>query len=145
MGRILTIEQNEFINLHLQGRNITDIAKKIGKSRTTIYKWLEWPEIQNEIEKRKEEMKKAAKSKIIGQVDSCIDIMLDLAHNSKDNRTRFAATKYLLDQGIGAPSTSVQDPISNNKVCKKPINIDETLAEIKRNNGINEDEELIRD
>ena len=57
MSRGITQEQSQMIELQLQGRNITDIAGIVHKSRQTIYTWLGLPEIKEEIEFRKTEMK----------------------------------------------------------------------------------------
>lgn len=109
MSRGITLEQNQMIELRMQGRAITDISGIIHKSRQTIYTWLDLPEIKEEIQFRKEEMKKTAKDKIASEVNQCITNLIDMANNNKDPRVRFQANKYILDQCLGSPGTAREE------------------------------------
>lgn len=131
MNIVLTEEQSKMIDLMIQGRNITDIAGIVHKSRTTIYNWLELDIVKEELENRKAEMKKAAKNRIAIEANSCIDEIVDMAHNSKDSRIRFQANKYLVDHYLGVPSSkelSNDDINEDNKGTIKDI--DEMLRAI---------------
>lgn len=128
----LTEEQSKMIELVIKGRNITDIAGIVHKSRTTIYNWLELDVVKEELENRRTEMKKAAKDRIATEANSCIDEIVDMAHNCKDNRIRFQANRYLVDHYLGAPSSKeLNNDDCNEGDSNKIMDIDAMLAEIK--------------
>lgn len=129
----LTEEQSKMIDLVIKGRNITDIAGIVHKSRTTIYNWLELDVVKEELENRRSEMKKAANNKIISKANNLVDNMLELAMNSSDTRVKFQANKYLIDQCLGTP-TSIKDIdiISSNGDSRKDTNtLKQELDDIK--------------
>lgn len=134
----LTEEQSKMIDLLIKGRNITDISKLVNKSRTTIYNWMELPEVKEELENRRTEMKKAAKDRIATEANSCIDEIVDMAHNCKDNRIRFQANRYLVDHYLGAPSSKeLNNDDGNGGNDNKFVDIDEMLKSIERDNLAN--------
>lgn len=134
----LTEEQSKMIDLIIQGRNITDIAGIVHKSRTTIYNWLELDIVKEELENRRAEMKKAAKDRIATEANSCIDEIVDMAHNCKDNRIRFQANRYLVDHYLGTPSSKeLNNDDSNENNKNEIVNIDEMLKAIERDNLVN--------
>ena len=134
MNKGITLEQSQMIELRLQGRNITDISGIIHKSRQTIYAWLDLPAIKEEIEFRKTEMKKTIKDKIAAEANQCIVNLLDMAHNSKDQRIKFQANKYLVDQYLGVPGTITEnEETSDDK--NYTISIEDMLAEIEKDNN----------
>lgn len=113
---MLTNEQNDMIDMILEGRSVLEISKRLNKARSTIYAWLKVPAISDEINSRKETLVKSARDKIVSKIDSCIDNIIDLANNSNDNRVKFQANKYLIDQAIGVPGVNKEDdknPLNN--------------------------------
>lgn len=106
---MITNEQHEMIDMILEGKPITLIAKSLNKSRATIYTWLKLDFVNQELEKRKTEMKCEARTKIITNVEVCISNIFELANLSKDPRIKFQANKYLLDQAIGSPGTAKEE------------------------------------
>ena len=123
------------IDYLIAGNNKSDIAKLLNVSRQTVYEWLKNEEVQAEKQKRLNDIKKDAKNKIATKVDSCLDVIYDIAIKSKDMRTKFQAAKYLCDQFIGAPST--ERPVSEEVFKpKEQINIDEILKKIRKDNNL---------
>lgn len=108
---ILTKEHHEFIDLYLEGRNITEISKVLNKSRQTLYTWLKYEAVQVEIENRKSTIRKEAKDKINMFLNTCVDEMKDLALNSTDQRVKLQALKYLLDRSLGTPTAEKNDTV----------------------------------
>lgn len=106
---MITKEQYDMIDMIIQGTSIAAIARKLNKSRTTLYLWLKLDEINKEMENRKTDMKNAAKDKIIINVDKCVNNILELANQAKDPRVKLQANKYLLDQAIGSPSATKEE------------------------------------
>lgn len=106
---MITNEQQDMIDMVMEGKPITNIARILNKSRATLYTWLKLDEVVQEMEKRKLQMKQAAKDKIISNVDNYINNLIDLACNSKDQRIKFQANKYLIDQCLGTPTTTKEE------------------------------------
>lgn len=123
---ILTKEHYEFIDLYLEGRNITEISKVLNKSRQTLYTWLKYEGVQVEIENRKSTIRKEAKDKINMFLNTCVDEMKELALNSTDQRVKLQAIKYLMDRALGTPTATKEDTIVSNGDDK---NNDDTLEE----------------
>lgn len=105
----LNEEQSNMIDYFIEGKSISDIAKILNKARSTIYKWLELDQVKTEIEKRKLEIKTQARSKIASKVGGCIENIIEIAHTSKDLRTKLAANKYICDQFLGVPGTAKEE------------------------------------
>lgn len=133
MNTGITEEQSKMIDLIIQGRNITDIAGIVHKSRTTIYNWLELDVVKEELENRRSEMKKAANNKIVSEANNLVDNMINLAMNSSDTRVKFQANKYLIDQCLGTPVAAKEDVnnVGNDKDNKDANTLKQELDDIK--------------
>lgn len=120
---IITKEQSEMIDLILLGHSITDIAKNVLKLHpSTLYSWLHKDNVVAELEERRKALRKAARDKITGNVNKCLDNMLDLANNSSDTRIRFQANKYILDQAIGIPKALIESVSNGVEDKEKDVN-----------------------
>lgn len=107
---LVTKEQSDMIDEILLGRTISDIAKNVLKLHpSTLYRWLDKPNVKLELEERRKALRKSARDKITGNVLNYLDNMIDMANNSTDMRVKYNANKYLLDQCIGAPTTAKED------------------------------------
>ncbi|MCI5630175.1 MAG: IS630 transposase-related protein [Clostridium sp.] len=131
---IITKEQSEMIDLILLGHSITDIAKNTLKLHpSTLYAWLHKDAVVAELEERRKALRKAARDKITGNVNKCLDNMLDLANNSSDTRIRFQANKYILDQAIGIPKALIESNDKDIKDKEKDTNtLKKEIDDIKR-------------
>lgn len=105
----LNEEQSNLVDYLIEGKNISDIARILNKSRSTIYNWIELDQVKAEIEKRKLEIKTQAKSKIASRVGGCLENIIEIANTSKDVRTKLAANKYICDQFLGTPGTGKEE------------------------------------
>lgn len=120
---IITKEQSEMIDLILLGHSIPDIAKNVLKLHpSTLYSWLHKDNVVAELEERRKALRKAARDKITGNVNKCLDNMLDLANNSSDTRIRFQANKYILDQAIGIPKALIESVSNGVEDKEKDVN-----------------------
>lgn len=120
---IITKEQSEMIDLILLGHSIPDIAKNVLKLHpSTLYSWLHKDTVVAELEERRKALRKAARDKITGNVNKCLDNMLDLANNSSDTRIRFQANKYILDQAIGIPKALIESVSKGVEDKEKDVN-----------------------
>lgn len=121
---IITKEQDIMIDMLLQGETISDIAKKIGVTRQSIYTWKDKEHCKVELEARRHMLKKSAHDRITRDVCTYVDNIKDLANNSTDQRVRLQANKYLIDQSLGAPATVKED---NNVIGKEEAKDTNTL------------------
>lgn len=112
MSSISEIQSN-VIDLILEGHKMTEIAKETGIYRSQLYRWLNNTEFKAELETRRAQLRKSAKDKITGQVNTLADEMLNLAMNSTDQRVKYNAIKYLLDRSLGVPTAAKEDSSSN--------------------------------
>ncbi|MEG2412586.1 MAG: helix-turn-helix domain-containing protein [Clostridium sp.] len=112
---ILSKEQSDMIDMMLEGVPMTNIAKKIGVHRSTLYVWKDLDFVRAELEERRRQLRKAAKDKLTANVTSYVSNLIELANNSTDQRVKLQANKYLLDQAIGSPGTVKEDKDINNK------------------------------
>lgn len=130
---MITNEQIEMIDMVIEGKPITNIARILNKSRATIYAWLKLDEVIQEMERRKIQLKQAAKDKITSNVESYINNLIDLAFNSKDQRIKFQANKYLIDQCLGTPTTAKEETniIGNSEANKDTNTLKKELDDIK--------------
>ncbi|WP_461206912.1 helix-turn-helix domain-containing protein [Clostridium sp. DL1XJH146] len=130
---IITKEQDIMIDMLLQGENISDVAKKIGVTRQTIYTWKDKEHVRAELESRRRMIKKSANDRITRDVCTYVDNIKDLANNSTDQRVRLQANRYLIDQCLGSPTTTKEDKkvISNDNGNKDTNTLKTELEEIK--------------
>lgn len=125
--------QSNVIDLILEGHKMTEIAKETGIYRSQLYRWLNNEEFKAELESRRAQLRKSAKDKITGKVNTLADEMLNLAMNSTDQRVKMQAIKYLLDRALGTPTISKEDDSSGNKEKSKDDNaLKKDLEEIKK-------------
>lgn len=122
------------IDLILEGKKMTEIAKELNIYRSRLYRWIERPEVKAELETRRRQLKKSASDKITGQVNSLVDKMLDLAENSPDSRVKYNAIKYLLDRCLGTPVTAgkLDDNATDDSNKNDTNNLKSELEEIKK-------------
>jgi len=132
--KCITEDQSKMIDLILEGRKMTEIAKELNIYRSRLYRWIERPEVKAELETRRRQLKKSASDKITGQVNSLVDKMLDLAENSTDNRVKYNAIKYLLDRCLGTPVTAgkLDDNTADDSNKNDTNNLKSELEEIKK-------------
>lgn len=111
----ITAEQSKMIDYILLGENISNIAEKTKKTRQTIYNWLQLDYVQEELNSRRNELKKTARNRVTSQVSNLLNNMFNLAYYSNDQRVKLQANKYLLDQCIGI-STEVKESTNTSKI-----------------------------
>lgn len=125
--------QSNVIDLILEGHKMTEIAKETGIYRSQLYRWLNNEDFKAELESRRAQLRKSAKDKITGKVNTLADEMLNLAMNSTDQRVKMQAIKYLLDRALGTPTISKEDDSSGDKEKNKDDNaLKAEMEEIKK-------------
>lgn len=125
--------QSNVIDLILEGHKMTEIAKETGIYRSQLYRWLNNSEFKAELETRRAQLRKSARDKITGQVNSLADEMLELALNATDQRVKMQAIKYLLDRALGTPTIAKEDDSGDKDKNNKDANaLKAEMEEIKK-------------
>lgn len=129
----ITELESKIIDLVMEGKEKTKIAKELGIARSWLYKILYKEHVVAELEARREQLRKSAKDKITGQVNNLTDEMISLAKNSTDQRVKYNAIKYLLDRALGTPvAAKEENNINENKDKNKDANtLKKELDDIK--------------
>lgn len=129
---VISLEKDKMIEMVLAGVSVTEIAKKLNVSRTTIYSWLKDENVKAELNEREQQLKKFGDSKIKRNLDTCIDNMIELANNSPDIRVKFQANKYMIDQGLGSPTAAKEEvKTSNGKENTDTNTLKQEIEDIK--------------
>lgn len=124
--------QSNVIDLMLEGHKMTEIAKETGIYRSQLYRWLNNDDFKAELEARRAQLRKSAKDKITGKVNTLADEMLNLAMNSTDQRVKMQAIKYLLDRALGTPTIAKEEDNNGDKDNNKDDNaLKKEMEEIK--------------
>lgn len=125
--------QSNVIDLILEGHKMTEIAKETGIYRSQLYRWLNNEEFKAELESRRIQLRKSARDKITGKVNTLADEMLNLAMNSTDQRVKMQAIKYLLDRALGTPTIAKEEDSSDKDKNNKDTNaLKAEMEEIKK-------------
>lgn len=125
---MLTKDQEKLITMLIEGNRITDIAKKIGVSRQTIYSWKDNSEVKAELDRRKQDLANQGNQLILRDLTTYIDNVKDLANDKSDKRVCLAANQYLLNRIYGNPTAVVE---TNNEDTGD--NVDTNELEIQLN------------
>jgi hypothetical protein len=104
---MLTHQQNECINLLLQGEMKTNIKEKIGISRTTIYAWLDNPEFRAELNRREQQIKDFATKQINGKLNTAIEEFWDLRKKTTNEMVKEKIYTYFIDRALGKPTSKL--------------------------------------
>ncbi|MEW9093959.1 MAG: helix-turn-helix domain-containing protein [Clostridiaceae bacterium] len=129
---VINFEKDRMIDMLLSGINITEIARTLNVSRQTIYAWKKETEVEAELERRREQLKKSAQDKITNDVCTYVDNMRELACNSTDIRVKFQANKYLIDQCLGSPSAAKEEiKIDDSKGSTDPNKLKQEMEDLK--------------
>lgn len=125
---MLTKDQEKLITMLIEGNRITDIAKKIGVSRQTIYSWKDNSEVKAELDRRKQDLANQGNQLILRDLTTYIDNVKDLANDKSDKRVCLAANQYLLNRIYGNPTAVLE---TNNEDTGD--NVDTNELEIQLN------------
>lgn len=106
---VLTVKQNDMITMLIEGETITDIAKKIGVVRQTVYDWMAKDNIKGELDRRRQDLTNQGNRLILKDINTYIGNIKQLASDDSDKRVCLAANQYLLNRILGNPTTAIVD------------------------------------
>ena len=107
--------------------NITEIARDLGVSRTTIYDWMKDPIFKAELDKNEQEIKNRIHHTFVLRLPAAIDKLWELT-NSKDARTKLQAINSWIERALGKVGTSVT--LEDKRENTVEFNLDEAIKEI---------------
>ena len=129
---MLTKDQEKMITMLIEGERITDIAKKIGVSRQTIYSWMNKDDAKAELDQRRQDIKTQGNAYILKDVQTYIDEVKRIAKSSTDQRVKFSANKYLIDRTLGVPTATGDEDMDNNSDNVNENELEEQLKKFKK-------------
>lgn len=128
---MLTEEKIQCIEYLVQGVTKTEIAKLIGKSRNAIYLWLEDGEFKSELNKRIQERKTEAKSKLNTKLPQAIDKVWYLIENAESDKVKGDLLKYWIDREMGTPTSMTKDLTEIVEAKEVVVDLDNLATDIE--------------
>lgn len=107
--------------------NISEIARELGISRTSIYDWMKEPVFKAELDKNEQEIKNRIHHTFVLRLPAAIDKLWEMT-NSKDNRVKLQAINSWIERAIGKVGTSVT--LEDKRENTVEFNLDEAIKEI---------------
>ena len=134
-------QKSEAISYLVQGGiSKGDIAKMVGVSERSLYRWLNDEEFKAELQKQAEvfekQVIKESQTLLRGQLSTSIKGIVEIANNN-DNKeeTRLKAYQYLVDRVLGNTTTKIEQEVNEKKTDAK-VDIESTLKAIKEKNKV---------
>lgn len=129
-NKTLNEKQIQAIELLVQGENITDVAKIIGVSRTTVSTWKNKDELfKAELDKSIQALKSDVETQIMNNINPLTNRLIKIALKSNSDKTSLDAIIYTLNRVLGTPTNKTQE-ISNEGNNTDIVDIDDMLNEI---------------
>lgn len=119
------------ITMIIEGEKITDIAKKIGVSRVTIYSWKDSDEVKAELNRRKQDLAHQGNNYIMRDLYTYIDNIKALANDKSDKRVCLAANQYLINRIYGSPASTVETTTDNDEDSMNENELEQQLNKFK--------------
>ena len=136
-NKTLNDKQIKAIELLVQGESISDVAKIIGVSRTTVSTWKNKDELfKVELNKSIQALKSDVETQILNNINPLTDRLIKIALKSNSDKTSLDAIIYTLNRVLGTPTNKVQD-ISEEKENTDIMDIDSMLNKIDCDKVIN--------
>ena len=128
---VLNEKQMQAIELIAKGETLTDVARIIGASRTSVSTWKNKNELfQAELNKYIQGMKDGVDKRIMNNINPLIDRAIRIALKGKSDKTSLDAIIYLLNRVLGTPTNKTQDVTDTDKE-DNTVDINSLLEEIK--------------
>jgi len=128
---MLTRDQEELITLLIEGERITDIAKRLKVSRTSIYTWINKEDVQAELNRRRQELANQGNNYILRDIYTYIDNIKALAKDKSDKRVCLSANQYLLNRIYGNPTALIDDESNTDNGSVNENELEEQLKKFK--------------
>ena len=128
---VLNEKQMQAIELIAKGETLTDVARIIGASRTSVSTWKNKNEVfKAELNKYIQGMKDGVDKRIMNNINPLVDRAIRIALKGKSDKTSLDAIIYLLNRVLGTPTNKTQDVTDTDKE-DNTVDINSLLEEIK--------------
>nr|DAE09600.1 MAG TPA: helix-turn-helix domain protein [Siphoviridae sp. ctDtx1] len=135
-NKTLNDKQIKAIELLVQGESISDVAKIIGASRTTVSTWKNKDELfKAELDKSLQALKSDVETQIMNNINPLTAKLIKIALKSNSDKTSLDAVIYTLNRVLGTPTNKIQD-INNDNSKNEIVDIDDMLNDISDNKVI---------
>lgn len=124
-GKLIKTPDNveKFISMIILGCDRAEIEKEIGFKPSTYFCWLADPKINDEIEKRKAEIKDTGMRYIRGRYKKYLSNIDKLANNFDDKRSALAANQFLIEKMDGKNTARLE--VENREIVVDIVDDDE--------------------
>lgn len=135
-NKTLNDKQIKAIELLVQGESISDVAKIIGASRTTVSTWKNKDELfKTELDKSLQALKSDVETQIMNNINPLTAKLIKIALKSNSDKTSLDAIIYTLNRVLGTPTNKIQD-MNNDNSKNEIVDIDDMLNDISDNKVI---------
>ncbi|MDU8967460.1 MAG: phBC6A51 family helix-turn-helix protein [Clostridium sp.] len=135
-NKTLNDKQIKAIELLVQGESISDVAKIIGASRTTVSTWKNKDELfKAELDKSLQALKSDVETQIMNNINPLTAKLIKIALKSNSDKTSLDAIIYTLNRVLGTPTNKIQD-MNNDNSKNEMVDIDDMLNDISDNKVI---------
>ena len=110
---MLNNKQLQAISMLMDNVQKSEIASKLGVSRTTLYKWIDNEEFKLELDRRRQEISKHALSDLKGDTKQILEAVKKLGYEAESEAVRLSALNSLLDRILGKATTKQEIELSN--------------------------------
>ena len=124
------------IELLIQGYKYTEIAEMVPCSRQSIYDWLKDETFKAELDRCLQEIKNAAKNRILGKTDTYLAKIEEIAFNSPSDNVKLNALEFLWETVFGKATTKIEQADANTNGNKVVKDIDTMLKEIDNKENV---------
>lgn len=135
-NKTLNDKQIKAIELLVQGESVSDVAKIIGASRTTVSTWKNKDELfKAELDKSLQALKSDVETQIMNNINPLTAKLIKIALKSNSDKTSLDAIIYTLNRVLGTPTNKIQD-MNNDNSKNEIVDIDDMLNDISDNKVI---------
>ena len=138
---MLSDKQIEAINMLLEGKQKTQIAKDLGIQRSTLYKWLDNKEFIATMDERRNNFLKQTMDDMKSDVKDILGEVKKLGYTAESESVRLQALNSILDRVLGRASTKTE--LSIEKTTEKDIDLKELDTLLDNNSSDNDVENAI--
>ena len=110
---MLNNKQLQAISMLMDNMQKSEIASKLGVSRTTLYKWIDNEEFKLELDRRRQEISKHALSDLKGDTKQILEAVKELGYKAESEAVRLSALNSLLDRILGKATAKQEIELSN--------------------------------
>jgi len=99
--------QDKFVQMHMNGITMIDIATEFGVDRSTPYLWLKREDIKIKIEMYRKDIEATGKNFIKSRYTAYLKNIDALCNQLDDKRTALSANQFMIEKMDGKATTSI--------------------------------------